>query len=94
MPKVGDVISLREWTGKPYRSKQRVLRSSVITKVAEIQILHDVFFLLSTELCIDVFASDVDTFARDDGFNDWDDLLDWFTKNHQLPFYGIIIKWS
>lgn len=34
MPQVGWDISLREWSGKPYRSKQRVLKESVIEGVS------------------------------------------------------------
>lgn len=34
MPKPGDWISLRCWTGRPYWSKQRVLRDAVIAVVS------------------------------------------------------------
>lgn len=38
MPREGDTISLRKWSGKPYRSKQIKLREGKITKVERITI--------------------------------------------------------
>jgi hypothetical protein len=32
----GDVLSLRRWTGKPYRSKQETLREAVCTAVSPV----------------------------------------------------------
>lgn len=90
MPKPGDRISLREWKGKPYRSKQRILRTSEITAVATVEIHHDRF----------VIGGQVPTptseweFAKADGFNTPKDMLDWFAFEHGLPFKGIVIKWQ
>lgn len=36
----------------------------------------------------------VDLFAQRDGFKDFDDMIAWFEKNHQLPFYGQVIRWQ
>jgi hypothetical protein len=94
MPKAGDSISLRMWTGKPYRSKQQVLRESFITEVKTIwfngvTILIDdpiaAFGLLSSE--------SQESFARADGFENLKAMSDWFEANHGLPFTGIVIKW-
>lgn|SRR6185295_7714726 len=83
MPKAGDKISLRMWTGKPYRSQQRVLRESVITAV-------EPFDLDAMRLWKE---SDRDAFARADGFGDWPEMLQWFIKTHGYPFVGVTIKW-
>lgn len=84
MPKVGDAISLREWCGKPYRSRQRLLRASVITRVEPFD--------------LDAMRLDEptkrDAFARADGFADWPDMLAWFVQTHGLPFRGILIAWK
>lgn len=99
MPQPGDTISLRCWTGKPYRSKQRVLREAVIAEVAEIELIsNDVRWIINAEF---EFGWDgpghddmMDHFARDDGFKHWPDMRDWFQQQHGLPFSGILIRWK
>ena len=87
MPKVGDTISLREWTGKPYRSKQRVLREEVISGVSHVDITE-------TGVAVESCAVHCDQFALADGFKDFFELRDWFKTEHGLPFEGILIKWT
>lgn len=31
--------------------------------------------------------------ALDDGFYCWDKFIDFFKENHELPFFGLLIKW-
>ena len=38
MPKVGDTLDAREWTGAPYRSKQRKLLEAPLVSVSEVEI--------------------------------------------------------
>lgn len=92
MPKPGDKISLRAWTDKPYRSKQRVLMESTITKVDTFSI--DTFPTMRINDLRLKYRSDCDEFARADGFPDYAALLDWFRNTHGLPFEGIVIHWS
>jgi hypothetical protein len=87
MPRVGDTISLRTWTGKPYRSKQRVLRESVITRVGRIWINWNGLVLIDG-------SPASDSFAVDDGFSSWPEMLQWFQREHGLPFFGIVIYWK
>ena len=87
MPQAGDRISLRAWTGKPYRSKQRVLLEAVITKVQPVEITE-------TGIAVSSYAEPYDDFARADGFKDFFALADWFNATHGLPFEGIVIHWS
>ncbi len=84
LPKPGDEISLREWTGKPYRSKQRVLRESVITKVEPFDL--DAMRFWSRH--------ERDVFARADGFYDFPEMLSWFIREHGYNFKGIVIYWE
>lgn len=84
MPKVGSKISLRVWTGNPYRSKQRVLKESIITRVEPFDL---------DAMRLDEPAKR-DAFARADGFADWADMLAWFVQTHGLPFRGILIAWQ
>jgi len=96
MPKAGDTISLRAWTGLPYRSKQRVLLESKIAEVGLCHIedrgviLYDCKFE-PTAFLVDDYA---DRFAWRDGFKDWPEMRDWFKRVHGLPFSGIIIYWE
>lgn len=90
MPKAGDIISLREWTGKPYRSKQRILRESIVSEIEEIWISDGGILLAGETLTVPQEWS----FARADGFNTPKDMLEWFNVTHGLPFKGIVIKWQ
>jgi hypothetical protein len=90
MPKFGDAISLRAWEGKPYHSKQRILRESMITCVEAIAITADCMringFWVTTE--------QRESFAKADGFASFEEMAAWFNSNHGLPFEGIVIKWK
>jgi len=94
MPKVGQAISLRKWSGLPYRSKQVILRESVITKIERIRITFrngkNVIFI--NDKALDRY--DADRFARNDGFECIGEMFKWFGDVHGLPFAGIVIHWK
>lgn len=91
MPKAGDPISLRAWTGLPYRSKQRVLREATITQVAPLVV--DEFGVRTMEPGCET-RFDRLAFAQADGFRGWDEMRDWFQETHGLPFRGVLIRWA
>ena len=83
---IGDALSLRRWTGAPYRSKQEVLLEAVCAGLWSVQIdaggaLVDNQVVLGSEL------------ARADGFLSYAEMLLWFDATHGLPFRGWIIGW-
>lgn len=39
------------------------------------------------------FDSDLNEFARRDGFNDWPEMRDFFRREHGLPFHGFLVEW-
>lgn len=86
----GDHLSLRRWSGAPYRSPQVELARGVVTDVTPIGISRGGVTLAADIL--DTFA-DNDAFARADGFRDWADLIAWFSATHSLPFEGVLIRW-
>jgi len=86
--KVGDRLSLRMWTGRPYRSKQQVLREAVCVGVDPVRIATN--GIARGEF----FFSLPHAFARADGFADWPDMRDWFQVTHGLPFEGVVISWK
>ena len=101
MPEAGDLISLREWTGKPYRSKQRILRESVITKVHVIFFTEHYFGWSFNGGNLRAIAAGgpntslrVENFAQADGFASWSEMCAWFKETHSLPFEGILIEWE
>lgn len=91
MPKSGDRIILRMWTGKPYRSPQRTLLETNVSKVHPVQILGNGGIILDGRL---LTLDQEWTFAKHDGFNSPKDLFDWFNTEHGLPFDGIVIYWQ
>ncbi len=91
MPKVGDRISLRCWTDKPYRSPQRVLRDTTITRVAKVWIGWNGILVDGRHVESD------NAFARADGFADFVQMHKWFCDNHGIPiegWTGILICWQ
>lgn len=86
MPAAGDWISLRTWSGAPYRSRQMVLGESVIERVARCSI--DVAGLVTID-----GEPAADGFALADGFRSHRELVEWFRAQHGLPFEGVVIFW-
>lgn len=85
--KPGDVLSLRKWADKPYRSKHVILREEVCTEVLPVCIEDAAAFV-----CGDRFDRDV--LARMDGFIDFEEMKEWFERVHELPFHGWAIRWG
>ena len=93
MPKPGDRISLRCWSDKPYRSKQRVLREAVITEVCRVWLGWNGMLIDGRPLT----QAEQDAFARADGFSDSVEMHGWFLKTHGIPsdgWKGILIRWQ
>jgi hypothetical protein len=82
----GQILSLRQWSGKPYRSKQVVLREDSCASVDEISIDSSGVACLSPDPL-------TEEFAKADGFESWKEMVEWFRKTHGFPFRGILIKW-
>lgn len=88
--KVGDDLSLREWTDKPYRSKQITIRTAICRDIPIILIFR------SGMVAIDGWAmttSQSRHIARRDGFDSTQQMVNWFQETHGLPFSGVLIKW-
>ena len=95
LPKVGDIIDCRQWSGLPYRSKQIRLGEYEVVEVGTVFLSVRAFVI---HLNGRAFSSYKDTymardFAQADGFDTFGDMIDWFVENHGLPFHGILIKW-
>jgi uncharacterized protein YqfB (UPF0267 family) len=88
--KPGDILSLRRWTGRPYRSKQESIINIECIAVSSIYINYDKVLMDDTLLDL----SHLDRLAIDDGFKNFSDMTLWFAKTHGLPFSGYLIKWK
>jgi hypothetical protein len=90
MPAAGDFLSLRVWTGKPYRSAQAVLAEVTCGRVEKIRISAAGGIDLNGQR---LNSYEADRFAQGDGFIGFEELAAWFEKEHGLPFDGIVIYW-
>lgn len=91
---VGDLLSLRTWTGKAYRSKQRILISdAVCVDVAVVSITPEALIYKGHILSWQTrFA---EKFAQHDGFLDGTGALrNYLEDTYGLPFAGVCIKWK
>ena len=90
--KPGD--TLYHYTGM--RTKRcRKLRTAVCLSVTKTTIASDhvsKYALKEFGLFIWVPAQ-LKRFAREDGFDSWKEMRDWFDKKYGLPFEGVLITW-
>ena len=87
--KEGDVLSLRLWTGKPYRSKQRELFRVACQATARVHITEHII-LLDDVPCT---PRERDAVVKREGFGSWEAMREWFQTAHGLPFSGERIIW-
>jgi hypothetical protein len=86
--KPGDILSHREWEGRPYWSKQRELCKTICKEVLPLSIgLDGLMYSGTTRL-------DGEAISKSDGFEYLDVMLDYFRKTHGLPFFGEITRWD
>lgn len=82
----GETLSLRVWTGLPYRSKQREFARRTAKFVIPIRVSNsgferpDIRCLLTPRIL-----------AKDLGFPDWRTAKAWYKAAHGLPFDGELI---
>jgi len=92
----GTMLSLRRWTGKPYRSKQEVLWEAKCVSVEGIYVDSTGCVIETIPGCSGGFTTrgHENEIAQRDGFDSFADMADWFKRNHGLPFEGYIIRWE
>ena len=90
--KVGDKVAL--YTGQ--RTKRcRKLGEGVVTELAWIRLNRKRIGYFQVEYWSAGLQTnpDITDFAIADGFADAEEMVDWFEKQHGLPFKGWLIKW-
>ena len=86
-PRPGDTLYL--FTGQRTKSCQR-LGAAICESVEEILIFPNSKIVLAGKLLND---KEKDKLAVDDGFHDFPEFMDFFRKEHDLPLWGLLIKW-
>lgn len=90
-PVVGELLSLRQWMGTPYRAKQRLLREANCTALVPSCIDENRVLFLNNER---VPTSAAEEFAVNDGFPSYRAMIDWFAAAYGLPFFGEVVYWD
>ena len=88
-PVVGEQRSLRHWEGLAYRSKQREIGAVTLVKVVDVEITEEGPIYEGVALC----GPEMNAFAREDGFADWEQMHAWFDRHYQLPVAGVLMGW-
>lgn len=85
--KPGDAIQL--YTGMRTKSCRKLGDATCLASVA-IVIDRNALIIAGTS----VYGWHRTCRARDDGFDSFDSMVDWFEQTHGLPFRGELIKWG
>lgn len=92
--KRGDKLSLRRWSGTPYRSSQVVLREAFCLHTATVSIYRrDSGSAVCKYAMVIQTPHEFTELAKRDGFESSKEMVDWFESTHGLPFDGILIQW-
>lgn len=94
---VGDTLDLRQWTGKPYRSKQAKVRMVTVTRVCPVDIVRGILDEERVYCCLrgePLSVMHAEALARTDGFESFQEMVNWFNLVHGLPFAGVLIGWA
>lgn len=85
----GTRISLRVWTGKPYRSKQREIKQVSVKFVFPVEVRSKGLWRLDRNHPLSTRK-----ISHGDGFVNWPAMRKWFSTTHGLPFEGELIHWE
>lgn len=94
--KEGDVLYMY-WKQRSPKEKEKLGESKCL-KTSDIEIYKDEVFVKDSNSPIgyqeikDPF--ELKLFAIADGFDNWDEMRNFFDKTHGLPFTGVLIKWD
>ena len=86
--KVGDKLYMW-WKSRSPKEKEKLGESTCINVVP---VKIEKKFALCPDLSVRYHS--LDEFAQADGFNNWQELIDFFERIHGLPFTGVLIEWD
>lgn len=82
----GETLSLRVWTGKPYRSKQREFAQRTVKFTFPVRVSRGGFDRLDIEAHLSRRH-----IVKALGFAGWREARDWYDAAHGLPFDGVLV---
>ncbi|KAF0176487.1 MAG: hypothetical protein FD161_3026 [Limisphaerales bacterium] len=97
---VGERISLRVWTGRPYASKQREFAQATVEHVVPVHVTRlrilraDQWDNFSRGIGPEPTSLDRRQIARRDGFANWREMKAFFQAESGLPFSGVMVVWK
>ena len=92
-----EVVSLRAWSGLPYRSKQREIIPPVVCESIRPITIGFEIWENRVEIAVGGQAlthEEVCSFVRADGFRCVSDFLEHWHRQRVLDFEGVLIEWS
>jgi len=90
LPKPWRRLSLRQWQGAAYRSKQRRLRDTLAVRLRPV-LVHDGGIVLAGRT---LPVHEREAFARADGFASFAAMREWFTREHGGGCWsGYCVEW-
>jgi hypothetical protein len=89
-----EIVSLRKWEDRPYRSKQIELKQVQLSCPSQIRIVEefDIWitkFGASFHLCVDRCKE----LTQVEGFDDHGELITYIEQAYGLPFVGQLLEW-
>ncbi len=85
--RVGDILDLRIWRGRPYHSKQETFLITICEAAIQVRITENGFNIRH-------FTESDDTIAQSLGFACWEEARNWYIHTHgELPFEGVMYEW-
>ncbi len=94
-PRPGDLLSLRAWSRKPYRSPQVEVARMTCLSVEPITIDLESFILPSVEIGGRRLSQiGLYEFAVADGFRGCVDLVQYYVERKVSHFIGVLIRWA
>lgn len=91
----GDTLDLRQWSARPYASKQIKLREALCTRVRDLNIIDETLVALRERGLSQpqiLLPEQVALLAECDGFESVAAFFDFFRS--RFPFYGELIEWN
>jgi hypothetical protein len=89
--KVGDKLYMWWKSRSPQREK---LGEATCINAREISICTDSYDFPDDQYSLVDHPSLLNNLAIADGFNNWQELIEFFEKTHGLPFTGVLIEWD
>lgn len=87
---VGEMLSLRKWSARPYWSKQEEIKRVCCWRVRKLEVTATEMRINGTVLTQDEMA----VFAQSDGFDSADEMIGFLQCAYGLPFAGETIEWE